>query len=309
MRRGHPERQIMKVRATKSRQQPKQAKANASVGTISLAQVHRLEESVSALRRDLGEQDRLATLGLMSAGIAHEVNNLLTPALVYAQQALTFSTQDPAGSPEQVGLRQWNIQRSCTRVIESLQRASVVINALLDFAGNNPNEVGAAVVADVLAEAVQCLGRDLAQDGITFVSDVAPALTAKVRPVVLQHVLLNLLLNARRALHGREGARIRVEATRTSSDRVRIVVEDNGPGIHPDSQFSTNTNSKGASRRGANRKKGSASASAQSGHGLGLTICHRTIADAGGTLEGFSAGDGGARFVIELPALGEQSKE
>jgi signal transduction histidine kinase len=144
----------------------------------------------------------------------------------------------------------------------------------------------------VITESVDCLGRDLAKDGITLTLDVAAELTARFHPPALQQVLFNLLLNARQAMLGRAG-RLTI-AARPYGERVEITVADSGPGIKPDiigkifePFFSTKRHEPSLDRGGV---------------GLGLHVCRQIMTDLGGSISVASRVGQGATFTLTLPA-------
>src|SRR5205085_3347757 len=142
-------------------------------------------------------------------------------------------------------------------------------------AKDSPDETGANI-SQACSEAIQCLVRDPARDGIKLTTAINPALRAAIRPLALQQIILNLILNACSALRGHGGS-LTIKSSATHDGRIMISISDTGPGI-PESiasrlfqPFVT-----AGSRRPALRAASSDNSHA-GGTGLGLTICHRLV--------------------------------
>jgi two-component system NtrC family sensor kinase len=264
----------------------------ASIEQHAAARIDDMQADLDLLRRELEHTHRLATLGTVAALSAHEINNVLTAALGYAQ--LARSSGADAGRLE--------------KIIDRLESAARIAAAMLDFAGlgrlgqgrGTPleAEIGTDVSA-VLDSALNCLGRDPARDGIELIRRIDGDALPEIGGLALQQIFLNLLLNARRALRGREG-RIIVSTMRIGTGRVRISVADDGPGIPPDivdSLFEPFVTCDCSGRR-----DGGDEAVIAGGSGLGLTVCRRLVESAGGTISAGASGSGGAEFILDLPA-------
>lgn len=209
----------------------------------------------------LRHTQRLATLGTLTGMIAHEFNNLLTPVMCYAQMALD--------APADLALTRKALQKAAA----GSERAAQIAEAILELARECqlPRAVSETCsVAAAVKSAIACIAREPAKDGIALTIDVREAGDAAMRPVSLQQVILNLVLNARKALlrggdteasrGGRGGAmELRVRAKRCNGPIslppgavacgapeegatalchrdvqawIEIVVEDTGCGIH-----------------------------------------------------------------------------
>jgi signal transduction histidine kinase len=243
-----------------------------------------LEQRILSVERELEHTQRLATVGTIAAGIAHEVNNLLTPPLAYAQLA--------QGRPDDDALARKAIA-ACVAGIEDCMR---ILGAVLDLSSPH-NEDARADVADALAGALDCLGRDLSRDRIALECRMLPGVIAAISPLALQQVLLNLLLNATAALRGRPGS-IVVTAAVAEPGRVLVTVADDGPGIPPD--LASRVFEPFVSRAPAADGEAAQPGDRRGGTGLGLAICKRTIESAGGRITASETPGGGATFTIEL---------
>lgn len=268
--------------------------------------VSAVQARLDDLEQRLADADRLAAVGLLAAGIAHEVNNQLTPAMAYAQM-LRCSLADPIAR-----------DRALDRIIAGIDAASRILSTVLGLASPSSHP-GRASVEAAAREAIECLGPDPSRDGIEITVSVEPDLAAAIDPMPLQQVLLNLLVNARRALRSRGGGAIAIQGRRLPGACVEIVVRDNGPGVPVhlrDRLFSAPTSR--AVRPGAESPRHERAAAiaghqppqpphpAPGGHGIGLTVCHRLVASAQGSIVAEHPDEGGALFRIQLRAAPPQ---
>jgi len=237
---------------------------------------------------DQDRTQRLATLGTLAGSIAHEFNNLLTPVLSYAQLAL--------GAPDDHELARKALQKA----VEGAERAAAAASSILGFIRDDEGMM--VHVGHALKDALGCLARDPSKDGIALEVDVPEDAWVAISPVRLQQVLLNLLLNSRRAIMPRAGritVRARcstwnipgVAALHPEDQMVAIEVRDTGCGIPADlvpRVFEPFV--RGQRRDGAER-----------GTGLGLSICRQLITDSRGAITIESAEDQGTSVRILLP--------
>jgi two-component system NtrC family sensor kinase len=245
-----------------------------------------LEAKLQAVHRELDHATRLATLGTVAAGIAHEVNNLLTPALAYVQLA-----QSHPGDPAM-------LEKALNRAASGIEGASRILETILTFSSSSDGEP-LANIETTLEATLDLLARDPAKDGINLVRAIAPQATAAIQPLALQQVFANLLLNAGRALRGR-GGEIAITAKSTEDARVLVRISDDGPGIPP--EISDSLFDPFVSAPTGNDHHEAARSSEKPGSGLGLAVCRRLVESAGGTITVDSAPGRGATFTIDLPA-------
>jgi PAS domain S-box-containing protein len=258
--------------------------------------VHDVTERV-AMEKALQENDRLVALGMLAAGVAHEVNTPITGISSYAQMLLADTSED---DPHYEILK---------KVERQTFRAARIVNNLLELARNRQKESGPVAVAPLLRECVELLAdrmekrqvevawdfpdEPLGSEG-TAEEESAEDLLVFGCDGELQQVFTNLLLNAFDAVagpcagasYGRRGRIvISLEADAAS---LRVRVRDNGPGIPPEKLdavfqpfYSTKLN--------------------RGGTGLGLSISSEIVRRHGGTLRAESEPGEGACFVVELP--------
>lgn len=235
----------------------------------------------------LKERDRLAALGVLAAGVAHEVNTPLTGISSYAQMLLHDT---PPEDPRHDVLR---------KVERQTFRAARIVNSLLDFARNRAGEMGPVSLAGVVDDCLELLRERLTKRRIRVhwnaTADAAdgPEAPAELDAVVhgetgeLQQVVTNLLLNAHDAME--EGGDLRLELERDDAAGVaRLTVADSGSGIPPENlerifePFVTTKLGRG-------------------GTGLGLAISADIVRHHGGRLSVDSRPGEGAAFTLELP--------
>jgi len=247
-----------------------------------IAEIERYAADLSRAHSRLAQSERLASVGRLAAGLAHEIGNPLSAILGFQELLL------------QGGLEPQEEREFLERMKRETERIHHVLRDMLDFARpavaakpGEPETPGSLreAVDDVLALVKpQKTFRDLVVNAEIPVDLPRISLAG---PRIVQ-VLLNLLLNAADAVP-REGGRITLRAARAPGDRVRLTVEDNGPGIAAeirDRLFEPFVTTKEPGK----------------GTGLGLAVCLGLIEAAGGTLAVEDGAEGGARFVIELPA-------
>ncbi len=254
------------------------------------------EAEAEKLRRQLEHADRLASLGTLAATIAHEFNNILTPSMSYAQLALGSIER---GQPDLV-----LAQKALSKCQSAGRKAGRICEAIMNFARpGGEGEAQEAELTAVVEEALATLGHDPAKDGIMVRLDVAPDLRAAIDPLHLEHVVVNLLLNARQAMLGRRRGTLSIMArphSGGSGPAIRMEVSDTGCGIdqahlpHVFDTFFTTRDEAGPSGRGT---------------GLGLSLCRQIIERCGGQISVQSTVGRGTTFCIVLPAQTGQTKQ
>jgi PAS domain S-box-containing protein len=228
------------------------------------------------LEQQIIQSERLAAMGQMIGGFAHELNNPLTSILGMAELLQEGGVSEAAH--KQIGI-----------LHQQARRAAEIVQNLQYFA--RPPAPGRSQVNlnELVQRTVQMQAYPLRKSNITVDFLQEPSIPAIVAdPNQLMQVFLNLLLNAEQAIReSREKGTIRVRIGR-NPDSVWIVFQDDGPGIAPenlthifDPFFTT-------------RRPGR-------GTGLGLSICKTVLREHGGNIEAASAPGGGAVFTITLP--------
>jgi signal transduction histidine kinase len=225
------------------------------------------------LERELQDKERLASLGLLAAGVAHEVNTPLTGISSYAQLLLKdMSPDDPK-------------YRLLKKMEQQSFRASSLVNNLLDLIANRPRPREIVSVPHLITSTL-ALHEDLlkAKQISVHVDDIAEIQVRGNFPD-LQQVLTNVLLNARDAVRERGNIWIAVQE---SGERVDIRIRDDGKGI-PRDLMARIFEPLVTTKRG------------QGGTGLGLAIARRILHATDGDITVASAPGKGAEFTISLP--------
>ncbi len=236
---------------------------------------HRATEAkLQGVQQDLVQANRLAILGQVAAGVAHELNQPVATIRAYAENAHIFLDRQQTGP----------VKENLSAIAALTERIGTITEELKAFARKGrtapePVDVRSAIEGAVVLLRSRFAGRldalriDLPPTGLSVVG-------TRIR---LEQVLINLFQNALEALEGRDRAKVDV-SVRESSSEVEIVVSDNGPGIPAailDSLFTPFNTSK------------------EKGLGLGLVISKDIIVDYGGRMDVESNG-GGTRFTIHL---------
>lgn len=263
-----------------------------------LEAVDDLQSRADLLEAELEHAQRLTSLGTLAAIIAHELNNILTPVLNYAQLSLQASGDDAQR------------ERALHKTVEGVRRASRITEAVLGFARRSDDEPAACDLREVIDETLACLGRDLARDSIELTLDVPPGLRVAMAPTPLQQVLLNLTLNAREAMLGGGGG-LTISARRSTwnsaddpdaddgggvREGVLVEVADTGHGMPPERVETLFTPFASHRRSDAERGRG-----AHRGVGLGLAVCRQLVESAGGEIACASEVGEGTTFTLRLP--------
>ena len=223
-------------------------------------------------------REKMASLGQVAAGIAHEIRNPLSGINVFLD-GIKENFQNPESTP------------IVKELIEAAQatsnRIEAVIRRVLDF--SRPTELHLAPTDANLAvdNAIKLTTTSLRKEDIKIESNLAGDLPlVKADLQLLEQVLVNIINNAGEALRGYEKPGQIQVVTQKAPEGVWITVKDSGPGIPPeirdkifDPFFTTKSD----------------------GSGIGLSLCHRIIADHGGTIQVSSSDLGGTQFIINLP--------
>jgi signal transduction histidine kinase len=234
-------------------------------------------------RTELTHAARLASMGELTASIAHEIKQPLSAILAHADTAELLLESDAPSLPE--------IQRILAEIRKDDLRASDVITRLRDLLGRHAMERRPVDVNEVIRDALGVVDAEARRRGVTVVRQLASELPQIIGDHVhLQQVVLNLVLNGMDAVAGvEESARRITIGTSAIANGVEISVADNGPGIDPAI---------------APRLFESFATTKSRGLGLGLSIA-RTIVEAHGGTIGANAGAGhGAVFRVVLPTPG-----
>ncbi|HPG24194.1 MAG TPA: PAS domain S-box protein [Myxococcota bacterium] len=241
---------------------------------------HALEES----QRHLRQTERLASIGTLAAGIAHEINNPVGSILASADFAL-LTADEPGG--RQIGLD------ALADIREQAIRCGQIVRSVLQFSRAEPTEKWIGEIGGVLRTTVDCTRRFAEQRRATVVLDIDP--TAAVRklrmnPIELEQVFVNLVRNAIEAQPARARVVLRARVER-GGKTLLVSVEDDGPGV-PQSARARVFDPFFTTRR------------SEGGTGLGLSVAHGIVEEHAGRMwldppEG--SAQRGCCFRIRLP--------
>lgn len=245
-----------------------------------------------AEKRRLQEQllvsERMASIGVLAAGVVHEINNPLTALLGSAELAvLSFRTTQIAlgGSSglEQVG-------HELHGVLEAAERIAQIVSDVRLFSRGGSEPPGAVDVRPVLESSVRLAMHEAAPRS-RIITQFQPTPQVTLPASRLGQVFLNLILNAAQAIPpgNRDANEIRIRTRESAPGWVEVEITDSGCGI-PDAI------------RHAVFEPLVTTKSAGAGTGLGLFIAHRIVTDAGGRIEFDSEVDKGTTFRVTLPA-------
>ncbi|RZJ91865.1 MAG: sensor histidine kinase, partial [Brevundimonas sp.] len=247
--------------------------ANAQLN-LEIEERHRLEKGRQDLQDELIQANKLATLGQIAAGVAHEINQPLAAIRTHADTASVYLDRQ---DPEAAG-------RSLTRIGELTQRVGTITDELRAFSRKTRSGAVPVSVEAAVDGALLLVGARLRERGVTLNRGRVPAgLEVRAERNRLEQVVLNLLQNAIEALDGVPSPVIDIAVT-VRGGKVTVSVTDNGPGVSPeviDRLFTPFTTDK------------------RDGMGLGLVISRDIVAGFGGELI-HAPSSGGAVFKIVL---------
>ena len=234
-----------------------------------------------AMKRKLEESERLAAIGAMAAGVAHEVNTPLTGISSYAQMLLA---ETPDRDPRRRLLR---------KVERQTFRAARIVNTLLDFARRGRHEPTTVDLRAVIQESCDMLAERFAEAGVELRVDLDPDNPLRVlgNETELGQVLANLLANAVDSMtEAGSGSRQLTLAVRNLDGLIHVLIDDTGPGIreqHLERVFEPFFSTRKAS----------------GGTGLGLSISQEIVRRHGGDLSATNLEPAGCRFTVRLPQM------
>jgi len=243
-----------------------------------VSELRRQEDELAAALRRLEEQDRLVSLGLLSASVAHELNTPLA-VLHGSIEKLIETTKDP------------HTLERLARMQRVTQRLRTISESLVDFAKVRKQHAEPVAVRGLVDEAWSLVAIDPRVLGLSFTNLVDPEERVMGNPDRLVQVFVNVLRNAVNAVES-PGGTVDVRARRVKragEPGVAVAVEDNGPGIPTDvlpDIFDAFVTTRLDAR----------------GTGLGLTVAEGIVTQHGGAITAANRHDGGACLEVWLPA-------
>src|SRR4029077_12952206 len=230
------------------------------------------------------QTEKMAAVGQLVSGIAHELNNPLTAIMGYAQLLLGH------------GLRPAQLSEA-KKIFQEAERARRIVKNLLFFSREATPERTRVYLSEIVERTLALRSYELKIENIVVECSLADSLPPTLAdPYQLQQVVLNLLVNAEQAiLQGRGHGRIAIHTRRLTGDRLALEVADDGPGIPReiasrvfDPFFTTKPPGVGT--------------------GLGLSIVYGIVKEHAGEVYVESPRGGGAKFIVELPIVPVSAK-
>ena len=185
----------------------------------------RAEEALRRVQAELAHVARVATMGALTASIAHEVSQPVTATVSNAEAALRWLGADPPDLEE--------VSQALVRIIRDGNRAGNVIARIRDLIKKAPPRVGRSDINDAIREVIEITRAEAVKNGVSVQTEFAHGLPlVKGDRIELQQVVLNLIVNAVEAMSTlAEGARELLISTARAGPDVLITVRDSGPGL------------------------------------------------------------------------------
>jgi two-component system C4-dicarboxylate transport sensor histidine kinase DctB len=249
-----------------------------------VAERTRTEKNLRQTQGELVQAGKLAVIGQLSTGIAHELNQPLAALRTLSGNTVKFLERGDLATAS----------NNLATINELVDKMGQITGALKSFARKSTSSVGNAEVGRAIDNALFLLEQRLRRAGVTVARLSAPdAAMVRCDPTRLEQVLVNLFANALDELENTADARIEI-SSRQDGSHVSISVRDTGPGLQEEVRahlfepfFTTKP--------------------AGIGLGLGLTLSSSIIAEAGGTLQADNHPQGGAVFTLTLPAATKET--
>jgi len=239
------------------------------------------EEREKELQQQLNLSSRLASIGELAAGVAHEISNPLTGILGFSQRLMRKSTDE-------------EVSRDLEMIHNEAQRVAKVVGNLLTFARRREPRREYSDINGILRKALEMRAYELKTSGLQVVTSLATSLPKTMADFnQIQEVFLNIILNAEQAMSEANGGTKLSIKTQQTGDYIRISFADDGPGVPAEQldkvfdPFFTTRGEKG-------------------GTGLGLSLCHGIVVEHGGKIYAKSKPGKGATFIVELPVTTER---
>ncbi len=254
------------------------------MGIYDLTESKKAEAQIAQQQEALQQSEKMAALGGLLAGVAHELNNPLS--VVVGQSTLLME-----GAPET------KVATRAEKIFKAADRCSRIVKSFLALARRKPPERKMVNLNQIVRGSLELLGYQFRTGEITIQPNLDMALSEAIGDSdQLTQVVTNLVLNATQALEGWKGARRITVSTSQTDTHIALVVADTGPGIPHEIRtrvfepFYTTKSGKG-------------------GTGVGLSLCLNIVSAHGGEIIISDTEGGGATFTIRLPKAGKAGTE
>ncbi|RPJ72720.1 MAG: two-component sensor histidine kinase, partial [Desulfobacteraceae bacterium] len=250
-----------------------------AVSTYLVSRIHTADQTRVAALHQVEYANKMASIGRLAAGVAHEINNPL--AIINEKAGLV---KDLLQQQEEYAAIRTKLLAQIDSIQGSVKRCATIIRRLLSFARQSDATFETITLKEVIENVIGFLGKEAEYRGIGMTIDIAPDVPPfKSDRGKLEQIFLNLVNNAFAAMG--DGGRLTFEGHRIAADRVQLAVIDDGCGISPEDIthvfepfFSTRTK--------------------QGGTGLGLSITYGLVQEIGGTIRVESRLGKGTRFTL-----------
>ena len=250
-----------------------------SVGVFTdMREVLRMRKELEDVHLQLIQSEKIASVGRMAAGVAHEINNPLSGILIYAEllkESLKEGSQHIKDTNE---------------IIDQTLRCKKIVSELLEFSRQSVGKVSSFNLGELIDKSLNILVNQVLFQNIEVNKDIEPEMPEMIGDIgQLQQVFTNLFINAADAMQGKGMLGIKAGYDR-KNNQFTILISDSGPGIPEalrDKIFDIFFTTKPAGK----------------GTGLGLSISQNIIKLHGGTITVKSPPEGGTSFLIELPLI------
>ncbi len=242
--------------------------------------VHLMKDitEIQRLREHLYQTDKLTALGQMVSGIAHELNNPLTGIIVFSEMLMSLTSEDPS-------------RQMLSKILNSAERCKRIVENLLTFARARKHTKSLDSLNAVIERTLELRNYWLKKNNIKVIKRIGSIPSILMDTQKMQEAIFHILLNAEQAivLNGINNGRIEITTEYDTAERkIRIKIEDNGPGINPDIRnrifepfFTTKP--------------------VGIGTGLGLSIAYSIVSEHKGSIYIEESASGGTAFIIEIP--------
>ncbi len=252
-------------------------KETGSVGVFTdMREILKMRKDLEEAHLQLVQSEKIASVGRMAAGVAHEINNPLAGIMIYAELLKEALKDDEKNLSD--------IQE----IVDQTLRCKKIVAELLEFSRQTVGKVSSFNLKHMIGKTLNILINQALFQNIEVVEDMEPGIPEMVGDMgQLQQVFTNLFINAADAMEGRGRLSIKARYD-TAMNQFVVLVNDTGPGIPKELQdkifdifFTTKPVGKGT--------------------GLGLSICRRIVELHGGNLMVECPAEGGSTFIVELP--------
>lgn len=245
-----------------------------------LRAIQQVEEDLQQAQRMLMQSEKMAGLGRLAAGVAHEINNPMSGIMLYANLI-----QEDLGKDHK-------LSGDLDTIIHEAERCKVIVADLLEFSHQTTYEMELTDLNEVIHKTITILQHQPLFQNIEFVLELAEDLQPIYgNSIRLNQVVMNIIVNAAQAMDGR-GALVITSRIRANNDLAEITIKDTGHGIPPelvekifDPFFSTKATGEGS--------------------GLGLSVSYAIVKEHKGSIRVVSEPESGTTFCLRFPVVME----